>query len=681
MPQPAIKLKRAPTGRRKDTAKTNLERQREYLAKRRDVTYGPPECEARRTRMERDPEKWLRYYLADTFYQPFAPVHKSYIRDLSYIVEHGGWKSVVLPRGSGKTTIAQGMAFLSTLTGKTQYAVMIACDSTSAKNLLQSFKTWLLWNDRLAADYPEVVAPIRHSKGIPQATNSMTAFGEPIYLKWTSEIVILPNAPRVDAKGNRTPAASANAVIDCDGITGSIRGRKAELPDGRTLRPDLAIVDDPQTAESARAPLQVRRRLETIKSDVALLAGPGKDMRIIVPATIIERNDLADEISDPARSPDFIGERYPFFISMPENMELWEDYNAARVAGLEARDGGKSAKAFYRANRKELDKGAKVVWPTRHGDNSISGIQWGMDQYFKLGPKSFFSELQGQPIQEDVELTIEKLDILKCEIELARMRIPEAPIAVTAFIDCNPRTSGLHWSIVSFHPHMTPHTAAYGRYPKRGTLVPKGASDSQEEAMLFEGLRVVCSELAACRLIADGEPTPSKIDILLIDMGYKPEVVRGFCKAASLPFQIHPDGGRGSSKYYDQGNTVVRARQHVHQRRNASREKYLLHNADAIRETAQRSFVAGAGCPGGMSIHKGPAMHEEFAEHIASTKLMDKAQGEKGVLYKWGRVPGSEDHWLDCIVGCYAGAYWLGLGTDSTVAPKPKRRAKMRVTM
>ena len=77
--------------------------------------------------------------------------------------------------------------------------------------------------------------------------------------------------------------------------------------------------------------------------------------------------------------PDFLGERQPFFLSMPENMGLWEKYNEARKKGLSKRDKGLAAINFYKKHgfrllsEKEKNRLLKIYWsiPERQIETSI----------------------------------------------------------------------------------------------------------------------------------------------------------------------------------------------------------------------------------------------------------------------------------------------------------------------
>ncbi len=668
--------KRPPTKQEERARRKTRERVSKHRAAARDCQYGEPEDWQRRQKLEKDTAAWLQYYFPNTFYLPFSTIHLGYIKDLDYIIEHGGWKAIAMPRGSGKTNIALARALKALLTRELEYCVITSANSPLAVENLSGVKMWLLHNERLAADYPEVCKPIRFSGGIPQAMSSITVNGEKVTMVWKSKKIVLPNCPLI-LDGKKYPRG--NAVLDCDGLTAGIMGRQYPTPDGRTLRPDLAIPDDPQTAESSKSESQCKYRLDLITQDVAGSGGPDQDIRIIVPCTIREPDDLADQITDPEKYPDFLGERYPFFISYPKNWEAWEDYNEVRKDGLANRDGGKLAREYYEEHYETLTEGAEVSWQERSGDGALDGIQWGMNAYFRMGQEAFAKEYQNQPIPPQTVIELKKSNVLKCETDTPRWEVPFDPLATIAFIDVNPRSSGLHWAVMSFADKLQAQVIAYGVYPGRGVLVKQGTSDTEEDGILFEALRKVCGEFANQSIDANGYP--GKIDAVLVDGGWKFALVQQFVQQARQPYELWVDRGRAATKYLDSGRDVMRSMENIHLRRNQKREKYLSHNSDVLRETAQRAFLAGPDAPGGAGIHKRPPIHDDFAEHMTAKKLADKAEGDKGMMYKWTHVPGSEDHWLDCIVGCYAGAHWYGIEStgDYTVRKKrskPRKRHK-----
>ena len=85
------------------------------------------------------------------------------------------------------------------------------------------------------------------------------------------------------------------------------------MVNGKKVRPDCCVIDDPQSDESARSPIQNQVR-ETILSGAVLgLAGPGKKIAAIMPCTVIRPDDMADRILDRQRHPEWAQEsKRPF---------------------------------------------------------------------------------------------------------------------------------------------------------------------------------------------------------------------------------------------------------------------------------------------------------------------------------------------------------------------------------
>ena len=63
-----------------------------------------------------------------------------------------------------------------------------------------------------------------------------------------------------------------------------------------TVRPQLVVMDDPQTEESARSLSQCANRESILAGAVLGLAGPGKKISGIMPRTVIRPGDMADRI-------------------------------------------------------------------------------------------------------------------------------------------------------------------------------------------------------------------------------------------------------------------------------------------------------------------------------------------------------------------------------------------------
>lgn len=265
---------------------------------------------------------------------------------------------------------------------------LIGSDEGHACDMLESIKTELDGNDLLLADYPEVCFPIQALDGIANRANGQLHQGKRTQIGWTAKEVVLPSIESSKARG---------AIIKVAGLTGRIRGMKFKRPDGKTVRPSLVVLDDPQTDESARSLSQCANREAILAGAVLGLAGPGKKISGIMPCTIIRPGDMADNILDRDKHPEWNGSRTRMVNSFPTNETLWERYAEIRSEGLRAGDGGAAGTEFYRKNKAAMDEGADVAWKERFNHDELSAIQHAMN--LKLQDEAaFFAEYQNEPL-------------------------------------------------------------------------------------------------------------------------------------------------------------------------------------------------------------------------------------------------------------------------------------------
>ena len=209
-------------------------------------------------------------YFGEVFYLPWSDDHLRVIDKIERAVRTGGLFAMAMPRGSGKSSLAEVACIWAALTGQTPFVTLIAASAERAKDLLENIKTWLETNTLLHADYPEVCYPIKCWSGSPTAEGQKYQ-GEPTRIEWSADKIVLPTVAGSKASG---------VVISCSGMKGSdIRGQNHARSDGQVVRPQLVMVDDPQTTESAWSPSQSQRREAILAGDVLGMAGPGKKNR------------------------------------------------------------------------------------------------------------------------------------------------------------------------------------------------------------------------------------------------------------------------------------------------------------------------------------------------------------------------------------------------------------------
>ncbi|MFI4875274.1 MAG: hypothetical protein ACIALR_08050, partial [Blastopirellula sp. JB062] len=294
------------------------ERSAEKSKSGRDIGALPPVVDPERKEACRlDLRLYLETYHADVFVDPWSDDHLEVIAAMQTAISTGGQFALAMPRGSGKTSLTECAALWAILYGHRRFVVTIGSDAEAAGQLLESIKSQCEHNDLLLEDFPEACAPIRALEGIVHRCKGQLYQGEPTAIEWKAKKIVFATIPGTACSG---------AIVVARGLTGRIRGLKHITAAGQSLRPDLAIPDDPQTDESANSIDQTNKRERIIFGAVMGLAGPGRSIAVIVPCTIIAHNDLAQRLLDRKRHPEFHGIRKQLMYAHPTNVGLWEKY-------------------------------------------------------------------------------------------------------------------------------------------------------------------------------------------------------------------------------------------------------------------------------------------------------------------------------------------------------------------
>jgi hypothetical protein len=296
--------------------------------------------------------------------------------------------AVAMPRGSGKTTLCEVAVLWAILTGRHGFVYLIACTEKKATENIDSIKAQLIGNRLLADDYPEGLYPFQRLDGESRRCSGQRYYGKRTHIGWKAEEVVFGTIP-----GSRC----SGAIIRVSGLLGQIRGAKFTRPDGTSIRPSLAIIDDPQTDESARSISQSAQRMAILNGAINGLAGPGKRVAQIMPCTVIRAGDVADKILDRKENPHWFGERTKMLYKFPTNVKLWKRYEKILHEEIAADRDGSRATEFYRENREAMDEGAEVAWPARFNEDEISALQNAMNIRFRdeNGKLQFVHTLNG----------------------------------------------------------------------------------------------------------------------------------------------------------------------------------------------------------------------------------------------------------------------------------------------
>ena len=673
-----------------DRRNAERDRQAEQSLAGRDI--GPlPEVvnPDRKAACERNFQLFCESYFPETYALAWSPDHLKVIEKIETAVLRGGLFALALPRGSGKTTITESAALWSMLYGHREFVVLIGATESAALELLDSLKTELEVNERLAEDFPEVCYPVAQLEGIANRCAGQLYKGERTRITWTSNEIVLPTV-----EGSR----ASGIIVRVAGITGRIRGMKFKRSDGRSVRPSLVVIDDPQTSESAGSLEQTRKRVRVLAGDILGLAGPGQKISGIMPCTIIRPGDMADIILNRNTHPDWNGEKTRMVYRFPTNMKLWEEYAEIRAEALRTEGNFQKATEFYLANREAMDAGAEVSWEARFNHDEVSALQHAMNLKFQ-DEAAFMSEYQNDPLPDDTaDDSLLSVDEICAKINgLARRRVPLKCDRLTMFVDV--QKALLFYVVIAWAEDFTGAVIDYGSWPDQHrheysladanpsiqTLFPKAGF----EGALYAALSALTDECLG-REWEREDGAVLKIERALVDAnwGQSTDVVYQFCRQSSHAGVILPSHGRyvgASSKpmteYRKQQGDRLGFNWMIPNVAGKRAIRHVIYDTNYWKSFIHARLAVPVGDKGSLTLYgRIPGAHQLFAEHLTAEYRV-KTQGRGRTVDEWKLKPQSHDnHFLDCVAGCAVCGSMLGASLPETLPAKLDRKPMIRLS-
>jgi hypothetical protein len=205
------------------------------------TTTDDPRLLRARARAAYDARGWLAYNVPHAVPDPFAPFHEALVQ----LPPPGTMRALVLFRGAAKTTLVRG-------------TVVHAAQHHLVRGVL-----WIRATDADARADREALVRLCQIAGIPHGTDGaqrmVNVAGVPV---WT-----------------RSPGSA-------------VRGLQHVTPTGAIIRPDLVIVDDMETRETARSAELTDRLLRWLEADVIPTAGQKHPVRVLMLGTPITPTSL-----------------------------------------------------------------------------------------------------------------------------------------------------------------------------------------------------------------------------------------------------------------------------------------------------------------------------------------------------------------------------------------------------
>jgi hypothetical protein len=633
---------------------------------------------------------FLETYFASAFNLAWSDDHLRVIATLEEVALKGGTFALGMPRGGGKTTLAIRAAMWAMMYGHRKFLMVVAATAKMAKDILETIKSQMYTNKLLLEDFPHICYPIKCLENNSKRCIGQLFEGEMTRIVWAGSQLVLPTMPKsaipidcVSVNGSRIVTA---------GLTGAVRGQQGTPEDGSVIRPDLIILDDPQTRQSAMSADQTKKRIQIITSDIMGSAGPGVTIAAVMPCTVIRPGDLSDEYLDRRKHPQWHGEKCKMLYAFPKAMKLWDRYkqiwDERLLRGSKVDEEGE----FYRGNRAAMDEGAIVGWKDRYNKSSEqSAIHAAMKLYVN-DQQMFMAEYQNEPFVEtggDSPVVTKAIVVGKLNGFL-RSAVPAWAEKLTAFIDVHNEV--LYYAVCAWSERFDGAVIDYGTYPDQQrhqftlrtvtrTLQSVGPAGCGQSGWIQAGLTKLAGQLCGKAWHRE-DGAVFRIERCLIDAGWHGEDVKQFyqrslygavllpsmgdaIKAANRPIEQYnrTKGDRIGFNWWIPKALAPKVGRHF--RLDTNFWKTFLH-------TRLATAFGDLGC---LSLWGKAAIdHDLIADHIVS-EVSHKTQGHGRTLDEYVLKPGVDNHWLDCLVGCAAAASLQGV----TLAVPGARPAAMRV--
>lgn len=648
------------------------------------------------------------YFPLSTGLGPFSDDHKRMIARLQRCILFGGMMVQAVYRGFAKTTIGENACLWAALYGHRKFIPLVGADNDAAVSNLDSIKSELEDNDLLYEDFPEACHCVRALEGRTQRAASQTIDGELTKLGWTADEIVLPTVAGSDSSG---------VCVRPQSLLSFNRGAKHKAADGRQVRPDFIFIDDPQTDESAMSPAQTTKRLSKLKRSILKSAGHTGSLAVYMAATIIEKDDLVDQLLDPEKSPAWHGE-------VVKMVKRWSDAHESFWLGTYAdtRNGWdrsnpddkkrarRDAMKLYLERQVDADAGCMVSWSECYSrkdeDYEVSAIQHAYNMLIDDGPEVFAAECQNEPPDrlQASAFTLEPDDILAKATGPGRRVVPAWASRITAFIDVQPTM--LWYAVCAWADDFTGCVIDYGSHPDQRRVyytkadIKRTIADGMEHAGLEAQITAALDALTGDLLNTpwtreDG--APMDIELCLIDEGFQTPVVFEFWRRSPHKSRLLPAKGMAigvKNKPFEdyekrEGETLGE-----HWRRTKVKGKpvrHILHDPYYWKSWVWNRLRQAVGDPGCMTLYSAASLnqHRMIADHIAKSEIpvsrSDTASGR--TVIEWDSLRRGDNDLFACVEGAAVAASILGCTlpaiTPSKAQPRTeatKKRRHRRVT-
>lgn len=648
-------------------------------------------------------------YHRERFYLRWSKNHLLLLERIERMIldKRGELLAMALPRGTGKSTIVETAIEWAFSYGHLRFPLLILASNKLAQVALGHIKEDLLSNMLVYDDFPEICYPIRMSGGVSIKTKAQHLEGEPTNVVWGSDRIVLPTI-----EGSKT----SGHAMQCTSITSSLRGLLHRLPSGEMIRPDAVILDDIQNDKLAKNAARVSEIEKKVMGAVRGLAGPGKPLTMIMPCTVIRKDDVAERFLDREKKPQWQGMRTKLMEFMPKNMELWNKYNDIRLDSYRKGNRGIEATEFYRENRIAMEEGAVSTWEHRYNSGTnpdepveLSAIQHAMNLYFD-DPTTFASEYQNEPLEDLIEskprIVLESKSLMERMSGYSYGVVPESTLYITSGIDIQGKI--LYYTTTAWIEDFGGVIIDVGTYPEQPedyftASEPPTSMQSMVEntgklvaPCIYTGLQYLHSKAFSRKWIKTDSGVEIPLSRGFIDANWAVSIdaVYQFCKEIQSGEIYFPCHGRGIGvdqlpiDMWVKKQGEIKGKNWIRRPRTISsnRGSHYIFDTNFWKSTIAERLSIPLGTSNALTIwgnDKSRMRYQQLrllCDHIASEGMVRK-QGRGREVDLWTIKVGQENHFWDCLIMSAVAASTLGVplheiivGTNTAAIPPHKRK-------
>ncbi|MEG0121901.1 phage terminase large subunit [Enterococcus sp.] len=260
------------------------------------------------------------------------------------------------PRGHAKTMFNSNTYPIHELVfKKRQFILLISETANLSAMLIRYIAEQLKYNEKLRADFGELLSPSKQLN---------------------------------DIDNNEMFETNTGALVRSGSIGKAIRGAR-----NGGQRPDLIICDDLESMDNTNTPEAREKNLHWYNSVIVPIGTPEKT-GIIYMGTMVHGSGLLPNI---LKRPEYDSRIYSAFTDEPEHPELWQEYETI-LLDTENENRIKHADQFYVINKQLMDVGAETLWPQRFSYAYL------IKKKVEVGSRAFASEYLNKPSDPDSQI-------------------------------------------------------------------------------------------------------------------------------------------------------------------------------------------------------------------------------------------------------------------------------------